>query len=123
MDPELARFLRDELGIDAEPPPPAGWTVTAPLWVWRGSGDQAASNAWHFLTITGPVAEQLRAAAPGRSAAWGSVRLNARIGGTGWATSAFPSKAHAGYLLPVKAAVRRAERLAEGDMVTVVLNV
>jgi hypothetical protein len=123
MDPELARFLRDELGMAADTPPVTGWTVTAPLWVWRGNGDQPSSNAWHFITITGPPAEALRAAAPGRTAAWGSVKLAARIGGTAWTTSAFPSKAHAGYLLPVKAAVRRAERLAEGDMVTVALTV
>jgi hypothetical protein len=122
MDPELARFLREELGMEPGQPADARWTVTAPLWVWRGAADQPSSNAWHFLTIDGAVAEQLRAAAPGRTAAWGSVKLNARIGGTAWSTSAFPSKAHAGYLLPIKAAVRRAERLAEGDMITVELS-
>lgn len=122
MDPELARFLRDELGVQPEQPAAGCWTVTGPLWVWRGSSGQPSPAAWHFLTIDGPVAEQVRAAAPGRTAAWGSVRVNVRIGKTAWSTSAFPSKAHAGYLLPIKAAVRRAERLAEGALITAQLS-
>lgn len=122
-DPELARFLREELGETL----PAGesWNVTTALWLWRGKAKDGTPSrtAWTFLTITGPVAEALRAAAPGRSAAWGSVYVTARIGETAWRTSAFPSKDVGGYLLPVKASVRKAEKLAEGDTVTVAISV
>jgi hypothetical protein len=123
MDPDLARFLREELGHGVA----AGgsWTFTGPLWLWRGKAKDgtASTMAWHFITIDGEVADAIRAAAPGRSAAWGSVYVEARIGGTAWKTSVFPSKDVAGYLLPVKAAVRKAERLVEGDSVTVALAV
>jgi Domain of unknown function (DUF1905) len=121
-DPELARFLREELG---EALPAGGsWEVTAPLWLWRGKAKDGSptKTAWTFLTITGSVADAIRAAAPGRSAAWGSVYVSARIGGTTWQTSVFPSKDAGGYLLPVKASVRKAERLADGDVVNVVLT-
>ena len=60
---------------------------------------------------------------PGRSAAWGSVYVTVSIGDTRWQTSLFPSKEAGGWLLPVKAAVRKAERLAEGDAVTLTLSV
>jgi hypothetical protein len=122
-DPELIRFLREELG---EALPAGGeWSFTGPLWQWRGKTKDGSpsSTAWHFVTITGDVADAIRAAAPGRSAAWGSVYVHVTVGKTRWQTSVFPSKDAGGYLLPVKASVRKAERLAEGDEVTLTLSV
>lgn len=126
-DPELIRFLREELG---EALPSGGeWTFTGPLWLWRAKPKEAAehgsqsSTAWHFVTITGAVADAIRAAAPGRSAAWGSVYVSVAVGKTRWQTSVFPSKEAAGWLLPVKAQVRKAEKLAEGDEVTLTISV
>jgi len=122
-DPELIRFLREELGASL----PAGgqWSFTGPLWIWRGKAKDGSpsSTAWHFITITGGVADGIRAAAPGRSAAWGSVYVTVTIGKTSWQTSVFPSKDVGGYLLPVKASVRKAEKLTEGDEVTVELSI
>lgn len=123
VDPELVRFLREELG---EAMPPGGsWQFTGPIWLWRGKARDGAPTvtAWHFLTIDGDVADAIRAAAPGRSAAWGSVYVGVAIGATRWRTSVFPSKDVNGYLLPIKASVRKAEKLVEGDMVTVELTV
>ncbi|PZN96131.1 MAG: DUF1905 domain-containing protein [Alphaproteobacteria bacterium] len=122
-DPELIRFLREELG---EALPAGGhWSFTGPLWLWRGKAKDGTptSTAWHFVTIDGAVADGIRAAAPGRSAAWGSVYVSVTVGATRWQTSVFPSKDVAGYLLPIKASVRKAERLVEGDMVTIALTI
>ncbi len=122
-DPELIRFLREELGEDL---PAAGrWRFTGPLWLWRGTAKDGTptSTAWHFITIDGDTAAAIRAAAPGRSAAWGSVYVSVTIGATRWQTSVFPSKNVSGYLLPVKAAVRKAEGLAEGDTVTLEIEI
>jgi tRNA-dihydrouridine synthase A len=68
------------------------------------------------------VADGIKAAAPGRTAAWGSVYVKVRLGGTLWQTSVFPSKEAGGYLLPVKAIVRKMEGVGEGDVVTVELS-
>ena len=106
---------------------PAGgaWDVTGPLWRWQSKAKDGSPSpvSWFFITITGPVAEAIRAASPGRTAAWGSVYVSVTIGATNWRTSLFPSKDVGGYLLPVKAAVRKAERLAEGDSVEVRLMI
>jgi hypothetical protein len=124
LDPELIRFLREELGVEA--PVDNGWSFTGPLWLWRpkttDGTPKASPVAWHFLTIDGDVAAAIRAAAPGRSAAWGSVYVQVKLGGTSWNTSAFPSKNVGGYLLPIKAAVRKAEKITEGDVVTVEIS-
>ncbi len=122
MDPELIRFLREELGETVTAG--GGWDFSGPLWLWRGKAKDGTptSTAWHFVTIDGDVADAIRAAAPGRSAAWGSVYVEVTVGETRWRTSVFPSKDVSGYLLPVKAAVRKAERLVEGDLVTLTLT-
>lgn len=126
LDPELIRFLREELDVDV-PVAGNGWEFTGPLWLWRPKAhDDAAkttTTAWHFLTIDGDVAAALRAAAPGRSAAWGSVYVKVNLGTSSWETSVFPSKDIGGYLLPIKAAIRKKQGIAQGDVVTVELRV
>ena len=97
-------------------------THTGPLWRWTGG----TNGTWHFLTIDGPAGEALSGTAlmrrmEGLSRGFGSLKVRARVGGTTFATSVFPSK-DTGWVLPIKAAVRRAEDLAEGDAVTVTLD-
>ena len=53
---------------------------------------------------------------------FGSARVEVVIGGTRWKTSVFPHKESGGWILPVKAAVRKAEELVEGDQVTVTVS-
>jgi hypothetical protein len=122
LDPELIRFLREELGHEL--PTGRNWTFSGPLWIWKGKVQDGKPSpvSWHFLTITGAVADGIKAAAPGRTAAWGSVYVKVRLGGTLWQTSVFPSKEAGGYLLPVKAIVRKKEGVGEGDVVTVELS-
>jgi hypothetical protein len=96
--------------------------VTTALWIWTSP---EAPASWHFLTIDGEAAEAIRATAlmrrleGGQKRGWGSIRVAATIGDTNWQTSVFPSKESGGYLLPVKAAIRKAEGLTAGDAVTV----
>lgn len=96
--------------------------TTAALWIWTSP---EAPASWHFLTIDGEAAEAIRATAlmrrleGGQRRGWGSIRVSATIGETSWQTSMFPSKESGGYLLPVKAAVRKAEGLAAGDEIAV----
>lgn len=127
-DPELARFLREELGDGSGVASPS-WTVTAPLWVWRGThADGTPTKAvWHFVTISGDAGAALRAVAAGRAMGskrgFGSLRITATIGTATWQTSLFPHRESGGYLLPVKAAVRKTAGLIEGGDVTVQIAV
>lgn len=100
-------------------------TVTAPLWIW--SSDRASAS-WHFLTIVGEAAEAIHALAlmrrleSGRRRGWGAMKVRASVGGTDWDTSIFPDKSSGGWLLPVKAAVRKAEGLVAGQPVQVTVT-
>ncbi|MBF7010323.1 DUF1905 domain-containing protein [Novosphingobium resinovorum] len=97
---------------------------TGRLWRWTGG---ANNGTWHFLTIDGAAGEALSGTAimrklEGTARGFGSLKVNARIGGTDFATSVFPSKSDGGWLLPVKAAVRKTEGIGEGDEVEVSLT-
>lgn len=92
----------------------------AALWQWT---TPEAPASWYFLTLGGELGESLRAMAlmrrleSGAKHGWGSVKVTATIGDTTWATSMFPHKESGGYILPVKAAVRKAEGIVPGDEV------
>jgi hypothetical protein len=88
--------------------------------LWQGNSEGPAKGSWYFLTIDGETAQAIRAHAT-NAAAWGSVYVEATIGATTWRTSLFPSKQAGGWLLPLKAAVRKAEKIADGSEVEVVL--
>ena len=90
-------------------------TVTGPIWLWsEGKG------SWHFFTIPAGDALEIRleSAASGIRRGLGSVRVEASINGVAWRTSIFPQKS-GGYILPVKADVRRRAGIGAGDDVTV----
>jgi hypothetical protein len=93
-------------------------TVTAPLWIWSG-GD--GPSGWHFITVPEEQSGEFRAESLVRRGGFGSVRVEATINGVTWRTSVFPQKS-GGYILPVKADVRRKARISAGDDVTVELE-
>lgn len=98
--------------------------LTTTLWRWSGG---ANGGDWFFVTIAGEVGEALSATAlmhrleSGRRSGWGSVKVGVQVGETAWRTSAFPSKAQ-GWIVPIKAAVRKAERLIEGEAFALTLT-
>lgn len=97
---------------------------TGRLWRWTSS---SGTGSWHFLTIDGEAGEALSATALMRRlersiGGFGSLKVEARIGDSTFRTSLFPSKSE-GWLLPVKASVRKAEGVSEGDVVEVALAV
>lgn len=86
-----------------------------PITRWQGE-----KATYHLLTIGGEVAEdiamheRLRRLETGSRRGFGSVKVMARIGGTEWKTSVFPSKAGEWWLLVGKK-VLKAEELVAGD--------
>ena len=92
-------------------------TLTSLLWIWRSEG----AGRWYFITVPAEQSDEIRAHAFGNPRGFGSVKVEAAIGDVIWRTSVFPLNS-GGYLLPIKADVRRKAGLAAGDEVTVTLN-
>lgn len=93
--------------------------ISGTLFGWSNSGGVLAT----YLKIAGAAATQISThelhsrITSGKRRGFGSVKVEARIGDSEWTTSVFPQDD--GWFLPVKAAVRRAEGLEEGDMASV----
>jgi hypothetical protein len=86
--------------------------------LWRVNG----AAAWHFVTVPDTISAQIRFLAGGAKG-FGTVRVAARIGRSNWKTSLFPDKASSCFILPVKADIRRSERISPGDQATVELRI
>ena len=96
------------------------FTFIGKCWLWQGKG------TWHFITLPQDKSEEIKFFSDnhfGKRRGWGSVRVSANIGGTVWETSVFPSASLGAYILPIKAEVRKKQKIAAGDDVEVVLQI
>jgi hypothetical protein len=85
------------------------------IWYWRGPAP------WFFVTVPEKQSSDLKEISVSVTYGWGVIPVQVRIGKTDWQTSLIPKDGH--YLVPIKASVRKAENLEEGDNVTVRLEV
>ncbi|ANY08636.1 DUF1905 domain-containing protein [Pseudonocardia sp. HH130630-07] len=85
--------------------------VTGEIIVWRGPAP------FHLVRLPAAPAAEVADLSRDVSYGWGMVPVDAELGATRWSTSLWPKDG--GYLLPVKDAVRRAEAVDAGDVVTV----
>lgn len=81
------------------------------IWFWRGPAP------WYFVTIPEEPSADLKAVSTMLTYGWGVLPVQVQIGATQWKTSLFPKDNL--YIVPIKASVRKAESLSEGDIVTV----
>ncbi len=85
------------------------------LWHWRGPAP------FHFITVPEAESLALRGVSALVSYGWGMIPVGVRIGDSRWDTALFPKDGR--YVVPIKDAIRHAERLADGDIVSVRLTV
>ena len=90
-------------------------TFNGKIWFWRGPAP------WYFVTVPAEQSGDLKAISRSVTYGWGVIPVQAQVGKTLWKTSLFPKEDR--YLVPIKASVRKVEKLAEGDQVTVRLQV
>ena len=91
--------------------------VKGKVWLWPGE-----MAAWHFVHIDKATSEKIQAGRTGPGRGFGAVKVEVKIGKTAWKTSSFPDKKSGTYLLPLKAAVRRAEGIESGDSIALTLR-
>ena len=85
-----------------------------------------AQDAWFFVTLSEEATQTVREH-PVPPRGFGSVKVEATLaseaGETMWRTSVFPDKRSGRFLLPVKAAVRKAHDVDDGDTLDLALVV
>ena len=85
------------------------------IWYWRGP------SPFFFVTVPIDESRDLKEISNIVTYGWGMIPVHVRIGKTQWATSLFPKDDC--YIVPIKANVRKAEHLEEGDTVTIQLEI
>ena len=90
--------------------------VSGKVGLWPSS---KPGGGWHYLVIAGRTAMEIRYAALGRTGGFGSIKVRATIGKTEWQTSLFPERESGGFIMLLKAEVRRREGIAAGKRVKV----
>lgn len=91
-------------------------SFVAPLWRYQGDA------AWFFVSLPIDLSDDVEAMTVESRRGFGSVRVEATVGGSTWRTSLFPDSKRGTYLLPLKKAVRAAEGLDEGDDVATTIR-
>jgi hypothetical protein len=78
---------------------------------WRGP------SPYHFVAIPEAESREIADLSTLVTYGWGVIPVTAKLGATTWTTSLFPKQGR--YLLPVRDAVRKAETVEIGDVVSV----
>jgi len=88
--------------------------VTGEVFEWRGPAPH------HFVLVPDEQAAAIEHASSVVTYGWGMIPVTCTLGSTTWTTSLWPKDGL--YVIPLKLAVRRTERVSLGDVVTVGLE-
>lgn len=84
---------------------------------WR----YTAPAAWHFISLPVKLSKEIRKALQSEEEGWGRLKATARIGNSEWKTAIwFDTKMNC-YLLPLKAEIRKKEKLETGKEIKVIV--
>src|SRR3990167_6413001 len=87
------------------------------VWLYPGMA------GWHFVSIPQDRSEDIKNHFGGMKRGWGSLPVMVTVGTTNWKTSIFPDKKAGGYLLPLKAQMRKKEGIVADDKIELLLEV
>jgi len=85
------------------------------IWFWRGPAP------WFFVTVPAKQSREIKEISRLVTYGWGVIPVYVQVGRTKFKTSLFPKDGR--YLVPIKAIVRKAEKLDKGDKVTIQLEI
>lgn len=89
------------------------YTFSAEVWKYSGT------NGWYFVSLPLELSEEIRNSHQWQEEGWGRLKAIAIIGNTEWKTAIWYDTKQLRYLLPLKAEVRKKERIEIGSVVEV----
>ena len=89
------------------------FSFSGTVWEWRGPAP------YHFVSVPMEVAKEIKELASAVTYGWGMIPVTGKIGATTFNTSLWAKNGT--YAVTLKDAVRKAESISLGDMVTVEL--
>lgn len=93
------------------------YKVKGKVWLYPGEA------AWHFVNVSKKVSREIKENFAAQARGFGSIRVKVMAGKTSWKTSIFPDSISGTYLLPIKADVRKKEKIREGTMLLYAIEI
>lgn len=93
------------------------YSFRAKVWIYEGPG------GWHFVTLPKKLAGEIRLFHGQMAKNWGSIAATTTVGKTIWKTSIFRDTKSESYVLPLKAEIRRKEKITAGKMLQVRIEI
>lgn len=93
------------------------YSFRAKVWIYEGPG------GWHFITLPKKLAAEIRLFHGQKAKNWGSIAVITTVGKTIWKTSIFRDTKSESYVLPLKAEIRKKEKIAVGKMLPVRIEI
>lgn len=81
----------------------------------------ASPGGWYFLSLPDEMAKEIRSILQTQEEGWGRLKATARIGNSEWSTAIWFDTKRNTYLLPLKAEIRKKERISVAKNVDAVL--
>lgn len=78
---------------------------SAKIWLHSGQG------GWHFISLPKGIAKEIRDNLKSEEQGWGRLKATAKIENSQWETAIWFDTKHKTYLLPLKAEIRKKEKL------------
>lgn len=88
---------------------------TGTIFIWKGPAP------FYFVAVPEEQSHNIKSISSLVTYGWGVIPVHVQIGKSEWTTSLFPKDGL--YLVPLKASIRKAEELEDGDQVRVHLEV
>lgn len=71
----------------------------------------SSPNGWYFVTLPTEISDEIRENFKWQQEDWGRLKVIAKIGNSEWKTALWYDTKHQSYLLPLKAEIRKKEKI------------
>jgi hypothetical protein len=89
------------------------YKFTAKTWAFGGPG------SWYFVSLPLDFSKEIRENLKSEELGWGRLKATAKIGRTEWRTAIWFDTKLKTYLLPLKASIRKIERITAEQTITI----
>jgi len=78
-------------------------------------------SGWYFVSLPTDLSSEIRENLRRQEEGWGRMKATAEIGKSQWETAIWFDKKHKTYLLPLKAEIRKKERLDKDKLIKTII--
>ena len=80
-------------------------------------------SGWHFINLNKTQSKEIKELYSKNKRGFGAIKVEVSLGNSKWSTSIFPDKKSETYLLPLKAEIRKKEKINEGKEVIFTIKI